>query len=68
MGRAQPTNNTLPALQQFGPWVLGWMAAHQTKRLLPDCGLCGPFELAGPILAWQRGGPQPITQAYRPDQ
>jgi hypothetical protein len=33
------------------------MAAHQTNRLLPDSSLCGTFELAGPILAWQRGGP-----------
>jgi hypothetical protein len=40
-GRAQPTNNTLPALQQFGQWELGSMAAHQTKCLLPDSGLCG---------------------------
>jgi hypothetical protein len=33
------------------------MAAHQTKRLLPDSGLCGTFEVAGPIMGWQRGGP-----------
>jgi hypothetical protein len=40
-GRAQLSNNSLPALQQFGPWVLGSMAAHQTNRLLPDSSLCG---------------------------
>jgi hypothetical protein len=51
-GLAQLSNNTLPALQHFGLWVLASMAAHQTKRLLPDSGLCGTFELAGPILGW----------------
>lgn len=68
MGRAQLSNNSLPALPHVGQWLLGSMAAHQSKRLLPDSGLCGTFEVAGPILGWQRGGPLPITQAYRPDQ
>ena len=40
-GRSQLSNSTLPAVQQFGPWGLGSMAAHQTNRLPPDSGLLG---------------------------